>query len=373
MKILIGGDFVSQSPGTITVGHKLKRLMSEQDFVAINFEAPIKGYGFPIAKSGPALTQSKESTKFLVDLGVNVIFLANNHMMDMGKEGCKKTISTFEELGVRAICGAGPYDEAYKISVLKKDGISVGLLNLTHKEFGTLSQFSNADSYGTAWIGDHSVDKIIMEAKRSCDYLLVIPHAGIEDLIAPLPEWCQKYRDFTILGADAVIASHPHTPQGWEEYNSKPIFYSLGNFFFQTFSKNHSDNWFRGLMVALEISSDGIKYKIHNTKFSKNSLDIDDDDRLNEFNSHLNSLISDSSKHISYINTEMMKLWPEYKLYLLRSLGAVAPTSNMHVLSHAAYGLLKGPDYPMLLNNFQCESHRWAIERMIKLHASNIL
>lgn len=371
MKILIGGDFVSQRPKTIIVGNELRQLILAQDFVAINFEAPLKGAGFPIAKSGPTLTQSIEAPKFLVDLGVNVVLLANNHMMDMGKDGCENTISKFKELGITAICGAGKYDEAYNICLLKKRGLTIGLLNLTHMEFGTLDKDCNKDSYGTAWIGDHNVDKIIIDAKKHCDYLLVIPHTGIEDLIAPLPEWRQRYRDFVNLGADAVIASHPHTPQGWEEYNGCPIFYSLGNFFFQTFSTSHGANWFKGLLVALNINIDCIKYKVYNTKFTENSIDIDDDKNLIEFNIQLNSLISDNHKYNSYINTELMKLWSEYKLYLLRGLAAVTPTSNMHVLSHAAYGLFKGADYQMLLNNFQCESHRWAIERMIKLQISN--
>ncbi len=370
MKILIGGDFVSQSPETITVGDKLRQLMSEHDFIAINFEAPLEGVGSPIAKSGPALTQSANSPKFLVDLGVNVILLANNHMMDSGKEGCENTISKFKELGVPLICGAGNYNDAYKLNILRDKDFSVGVLNLTHMEFGTLGLDSNADSYGTAWIGDYCVDKIIMNAKNHCDYLLVVPHAGIEDLIAPLPEWSKKYRDFISLGADAVVASHPHTPQGWEEYEEKPIFYSLGNFFFQTFSKAYGENWFKGLIVSLDINREGLRYKVYNTKFTENSIDIDCDKNLIEFNKQINSLITDNHKHISYINAELMKLWPEYKLYLLRGLAAVTPSFNTHVFTHAVYGLIKGTDYPLLLNNFQCESHRWAIERMIRLQTS---
>lgn len=54
----------------------------------------------------------------------------------------------------------------------------------------------------------------------------------------------------------------------------------------------------------------------------------------------------------------LMALWPEYKLYMLRGLAAVNATTNVHVLAHAAYGLLKSADIPMLLNNFKCESHK---------------
>lgn len=67
----------------------------------------------------------------------------------------------------------------------------------------------------------------------------------------------------------------------------------------------------------------------------------------------------------------LMALWPEYKLYLLRGLAAVNATTNFSMLAHAAYGLLKGADVPMLLNNFQCESHKWAIERMLSKELNN--
>ena len=96
VKFLFCGDFVSQDPSSIQVDNSVKSVFSEQDFVAVNFEAPVRGYGKPIPKSGPSLTQSEESPAFLESLGVNIIQLANNHMMDQGKEACEITISCFK-------------------------------------------------------------------------------------------------------------------------------------------------------------------------------------------------------------------------------------------------------------------------------------
>ena len=48
----------------------------------------------------------------------------------------------------------------------------------------------------------------------------------------------ERYKTFIHLGVDAVIGMHPHVPQGWELIDGKPIFYSLGNFYFDM----HSDN-----------------------------------------------------------------------------------------------------------------------------------
>lgn len=148
----------------------------------------------------------------------------------------------------------------------------------------------------------------------------------------------------------------------------KMIYYSLGNFFFQLFSSQHGANWYKGLVVEMNIDENkNLSFDVHNTKFSKFSLEHDESMECKKYNDYLCELLSNEDKYWDYLNRDLKALWPEYKLYLLRGLAAIAPTTNIHVLSHAAYGLLKGPDIPMMLNNFQCESHRWAIERMLRM------
>ena len=292
--------------------------------------------------------------------------LANNHMMDQDKEGCETSIRAFKEDTL--IIGAGDFKDAYNLRVVEKDGIKVGLLCLVHKEFGALGLDSKPSDYGTAWINHPLVNKTILNAKKECDLLIVLPHAGVEDVVVPLPEWRARYKEFIDMGADTVIASHPHTPQGWEEYNGKKIFYSLGNFFFQLFSNQHGENWYKGLIVEMDINEDmQLSFEVHNTRFSETSLELDESAECKLYNGYLCELLNEEDKYWKYLNTTLKSLWIEYKLYLLRGLGAVSPTTNMHILSHAVYGLLKGPDIPMMLNNFQCESHRWAIERMLRM------
>ena len=94
MKFVICGDFVSQDPKRIQVDQRLLNLLKSADYVAVNFEAPVRGVGKTIYKSGPALTQSLDSPAFIENLGANIIMLANNHMMDQDKEGCETSIST---------------------------------------------------------------------------------------------------------------------------------------------------------------------------------------------------------------------------------------------------------------------------------------
>ena len=51
----------------------------------------------------------------------------------------------------------------------------------------------------------------------------------------PSPYTRDRYLKFLELGADVVVSHHPHVPENYELFeNGKAIFYSLGNFIFDT-------------------------------------------------------------------------------------------------------------------------------------------
>jgi len=77
----------------------------------------------------------------------------------------------------------------------------------------------------------------ICEARSQADYVLVSIHAHIwEGLDTTAPaEFLKIFAHQCIdAGADAILGHGPHELQGIEIYKGKPIFYSLGNFIFQT-------------------------------------------------------------------------------------------------------------------------------------------
>lgn len=365
IKLLFCGDFVSQSPKQIKFDESFANLVKEQDFSFANFEAPISGADTPIVKSGPALTQSPDSPSAVEKLGFNLIGLANNHMMDMGEAACKATISQFKKA---TILGAGAKESVYNVTKIKVNDITLGFLAVTHKEFGTLDDEARDDVCGTAWISSAAVNRSIIEAKKECDCLFVLPHAGVENVDVPLPEWRLRYKEFIDLGADAVIASHPHVPQGWEVYRDAPIFYSLGNFIFDTFSNTHGPYWKKGLAVQICIDEGGkLSYEVLNTIYDNGEVSLDTSDDIKSHNRYLCALLENEQEYYNKLNQSLSQLWrDEYQLYLLRGLGSVGLKASRNTFIHSAYGVLKGMDVPMLLNNFQCESHRWAIERILR-------
>lgn len=361
-KIIVCGDFRAVHPEKITVCPELRKIFDDADICVCNFEAPIRVEGAkPIKKSGPALNQSPQSPTFLKENGFNVILLANNHIMDYGREGCESTIKAFSNA---ITVGAGNARDAYKVCIADIKGKKIGLLCLVQNEFGTV-EGKDDNAYGTAWINSPDVPIIIKEAKNECDYLLVLPHAGVEHTKAPLPEWRKLYKRFIDLGADVVIASHPHCPQGWETYKGKTIYYSLGDFYFDELT--YDEWWYKSLVVELTVD-EKIIVKAHYACFDDKTgaITIDNSEQMRDYMMEVNHLLQEDEEYKRYIDKMCATRWPGIKYGLLRGVCGVSLGMRLkYIIRLLGCTLLGNKDEMYLLNALRCESHRWVIERYL--------
>lgn len=366
IRLLFCGDFFANTPASVRPSEEVSEILKNCDIKACNFEAPVANTGKPIQKSGPILCQSNESPAFIEKTGFNVIQLSNNHICDFGKEGLIKTQSLFR---TALLVGAGNFEEAYEIKTLNVKGKVIGFMSLSHYEFGILGYSSSHESFGCAWINHSIVNQNIINARKTVDYLFILPHAGVENINAPLPEWRTRYKEFIDLGADAVIASHPHVPQGWDFYNGKPIFYSLGNFYFETSSKNMGKYWNKSLMVEISISdSQEISCIAHNIKNDRGLICKDDSTEIQNHTKMICALIQDEENYINYINRKALEFYKDYYLCFLIGLNAVSFKSKLMNFVKSLYNsLFRKQNIPLLINCIRCESHRWIILRALEL------
>lgn len=189
----------------------------------------------------------------------------------------------------------------------------------------------------------------------------------------PLPEWRNIYKHWIDMGADAVIASHPHVPQGWEYYKEKPICYSLGNFCFDPLNskKEAPAHWYDSLCCMLEVC------KPHECNMTIKPLLYDYkngyicENESMDFKNHLsnlNEILNNEKSYDEYVNMFCKKLKPFYMGQFSRS-GWVENMLSKGFLKGIVEGFLGRGFFNKqhALNNLQCESHRWAIVRGMKL------
>lgn len=368
LKLNIVGDFFSPQLNGLQFSQSLKEKLNNADLNVVNFEGPINtNKSVPICKSGPNISQDSDAPVFLKEHGFKLFSLANNHSMDYGVQTLDATIKCLNE---DCIVGAGLWDEAYKVKILEIKGKKIGFLAITQFEFGILDDIAFCENKkGTAWMKHPCVDKLIVDSKQQCDYLIVLPHAGLEHFTLPLPELRTLYRHFVDMGADAVIGGHPHVPQPWETYKNKPIVYSLGNFCFD--EECAEPLWNIGLMANLSLDEDDLCLQIHPLHFDKKQRIVDfvDDDNVNLRLSKDLKLFSDQYAYVEAVNNHCLSMQSYYDMLL--EMSGYSKFSVKHCLGYIKrklLGKLPTTDNSHFINCVRCETHRWVLSRIYELN-----
>jgi len=366
VRLLFCGDFIAQKPREIVLSGDLRKLIAECDIKCLNFEGPLP-IGNPVTIPGTAvLPQSMDSPPWCEENGFNLISLSNNHSGDFGETSLLKTVDAFKSA---TVIGAGTWEEAYSVKSIEIESLKIGFLSVAQCEFGILNDhWTTKESIGCAWINYPGLNNIIAEAKRSLDYLFVITHAGIEFFDFPLPEWRDRYRELIDAGADAIIGGHPHVPQGWELYKGKPIFYSLGNFYFDM--PNRREYFSNGLVVVLSLDDQkAFSFQVYNTMFEGEEIKIDNSEKIKLHNEETCRILANEKAYIEVVNKMCLTLWRSYEATLIRALNSDRSTFSIkewvkyvsHILQR------RKTEYRFILNYMRCESHRFAISRAVKL------
>ncbi|MBN2582789.1 MAG: CapA family protein [Planctomycetes bacterium] len=218
------------------------------DLAVTNVECVLGDEGRAIPKAGPNLRAGAAAVAGLTAARFTVATLANNHVLDFGGEGLAATLDTLRGAGLRTV-GAGMTEAAATVPlVVDVAGTSVGLASFCEGEDETDAR---GERPGTCGWDLGRAEATVRRLRGEVDVVLVVCHAGREHTPCPPPYIVAAYRRMAAAGADAVIAHHPHAPQGVEVRDGTPIVYSMGNFVFY----QRPDLFFRhsGYMVELSL------------------------------------------------------------------------------------------------------------------------
>lgn len=228
----------------------------------VDHKADVSGY--------PKFNSRRGLLTSLKKAGVDIVSVANNHIMDAGVAGLKRTLDNISAAGL-VYTGAGKTKkEAAEMKTAAADGIVVGFLAYTYSTNERLPSH-NADAPGVNILRYHSAGDLeqaavyVQHAKKSADLIIVSLHWG--DEYATQPTYWQRKTAYELIeaGADIIIGHHPHVLQPIEIYTAGDgrkglIAYSLGNFISSQnkgVSFNNKDNYraLRGDGIILNITA----------------------------------------------------------------------------------------------------------------------
>ena len=210
----------------------LLSVLREADIFMLNEEFPFGTTGEPMEEKEYTFRVDPSYNTVLSELGVDIVTLANNHMLDFGRGPLTETLNTLDQAGIAHVGAGENIDEAKALKTFEMDGRTIGFLGASR----VIPEHSwNASSGSSGLFTTYDAAALveqIQKAEESCDFTVVYVHWGIEKNTQPEEYQKTLARQYIDAGADAVIGAHPHVLQGIEFYQGKPIFYSLGNFIF---------------------------------------------------------------------------------------------------------------------------------------------
>ncbi len=217
--------------------------LSAADITFCNLEAPLGTTGTMIPGKEIWLRGKPEYVECLKKAGIDVLNLANNHVLDYDSPCLLETMEILDKNRI-AYAGAGTnVNTAREPAVVEARGLKVAFLGYT--EFADPGLFWDFH-YRRSFVASETepgcnpldmalVAEDITKARALADLVVVVYHWGQEDI--PYPQAFNPNNNLeaiarrTIdLGANLVLGTHPHAVQGYEVYGGGLIAYSLGNF-----------------------------------------------------------------------------------------------------------------------------------------------
>ena len=228
------------------------------DVIFTNFEGTVAEPGEPNANvpaQGPEFLAPPGALDTLKELGFNLIDTSNNHSNDLKVPGIENTLKEATRLGLVHAGTGMNIEQAAAPAYLRTPKSTVALVAMAS---GLIAKGSMATAttpgvdelrVGAGNVPNEEDTKRILQsirdARKRADIVIVYQHnhvfdkpfgtifeEGLPDRLRPA-EWLKKWvHEEVDAGADIVVMHGAPLLQGIEIYHNRPIFYDLGNFFF---------------------------------------------------------------------------------------------------------------------------------------------
>lgn len=368
--LLFGGDFcpVRRYEEKILAGAPvfdaaLKSVFAESDFSVVNLEATLCPKGTKSASpTGYGLRSAPEVAAFMKEMNISAAGLANNHIRDFGDDGVSRTLDALDKAGVLRFGAGRNAKEAERPLVIERNGLRIGLWALAEKELN----LATGDKPGAARFNPETNVLRIEEFRHQFDFLAIFLHAGHEFMATPSPRIREACRAFVNAGADAVIAHHPHVPQGAERYKGALIVYSLGNLAFDSDYVSSYENADIGYMVKAQVGRHTVEkveivpYRLEKDAFVR-PLSPEALDAFREMLARLSANITDDTTFNAEWRRNVAARWERDYKNILRGFSR----------RFSDPGDLAFPRWAK--NFFACPTHEELLETAFDMLAENIL
>jgi poly-gamma-glutamate capsule biosynthesis protein CapA/YwtB (metallophosphatase superfamily) len=209
-------------------------LFRTADLRLCNLECVLSDYGEPWPRKVFHFRSDAKNVAVLQEAGIELVSIANNHVLDYGSEAMFQMLEILERAHIRWAGAGRNCAEACKPASIEKSGTRVAMIAFTDNEPGWAA---TEDRPGICHFPDNLSERraarlleMVAKARADADFLIVSAHWGPNWGYEPPAEHAALGHALIDVGADLVFGHSPHVFRGIEFHRGKPILYSAGNF-----------------------------------------------------------------------------------------------------------------------------------------------
>ncbi len=203
------------------------------DLAFINQETLMCGGDVPLS-GYPHFNSPQELGYDLLEIGFDIVGMANNHMCDKGASGLEATIDFWQSEDMSGILMIGGYrnrEDYDNIRIIEREGVKIAFLSYTYETNGLRLPLSS--ELVVPYINDDDIIRQCKLAKDAADLVIASVHWGDENQTTPNAEQKRVAKLLADNGTDVILGHHPHVlqPIEWIETDRGETLciYSLGN------------------------------------------------------------------------------------------------------------------------------------------------
>lgn len=186
-----------------------------------------------------------EFIETLKSSGVDVVELTGNHNNDVGRAHNTSSIEQYRQLGWATVGGGLNAADAAKPYIADKKQSKVAILAYNYPDSPNGGAIATESGAGANSFNFDSIQSDIASVRTQGATSVIVdvqfwecyayPDGYVEYPICdqPIADQKETFRKIVDLGADMVVGTSAHQPQTFEFYNGKPIYYGLGNLYFE--------------------------------------------------------------------------------------------------------------------------------------------
>ena len=220
------------------------------DLAVVNLETTLSAEG---NYSGyPCFCSPVEVAYDMRDMGVDVALLANNHCLDRGRVGVRRTADVLDKCGIErmGVFRDSVDFEQNNVKYIKRGGVRFAMVNYT---YGT----NGIPVPKGVMVNMLDSVSVVRDLRSICrdkvDCVIAFVHWGNEYERKPNRSQRSMAELMKCNGVDIIIGSHPHVVQPYAvDDDGKLVVYSMGNFVSNQ-RKRYTDG---GLVVVIDIEED---------------------------------------------------------------------------------------------------------------------